>query len=695
MKEKNWIIRKQGDECVHQLCSALAVSPIIARLLINRGFDTVSAAKDFLSKSIDQLYDPFLLPDMDKTVNRISKALSDNELITIYGDYDVDGVTSTTILFQYLKANGGRVSYYIPDRVEEGYGVNSSAVEMIAKTGCTLLITVDSGITAVEEMRYAASLGMDVIITDHHECTGEMPQAVAVIDPKRPDSEYPFKHLAGVGVVFKLLCALAGRDKLFEIVEEYSELTALGTTADVMPLNGENRILVSLGLKRLEHTKNLGLKALISLAGIEKKKVTTSVISYSIAPRINAVGRVGCARQAVELLLADSTESAMQAAQVLCSANVLRQEEENKLLAEAYKQLQQDEAILKNKIIILVGETWHHGIIGIAASRINERYGLPAILITFDGEMGKGSCRSSKSPFNIYGALELQRNYFEKFGGHASAAGFSIRRENIDPFKKALTEYVNKTITQQDLTPCIDVDCEVLFSDISLKTIKEISLLEPYGTENPTPIFLVKGVKISEVMPLSNDKHTRLTLSHDNLNVNAFCFGTPASSFPFFVGDRVDIVFNLDTNVYRGETTPQVTVRDIKLCEEERLILEKYFDLLKCYENHLPIDQKDLADILPDREDFLSVHRYIRRNKEPRTLEAMARRIAYTTEDTFNICKLKICIDVFCEMGLIQSEKIEEQGQVLYRLSILPTVDKKNLNNSTILIGLKKMRAGR
>jgi len=692
MKEKRWFVKNQRKEDIDNLCKALNISSVIARLLINRGFSTPEQAKDFLNKSVDQLHNPYLMKDMDKAVERIKKALERGERITIYGDYDVDGVTSTTILYQYLTSLGGKVDYYIPDRVEEGYGVNSSAITTIFEGGTTLLITVDSGITAIEEMEIASSLGMDVIITDHHECTDTLPKALAVIDPKRPDCEYPYKNLAGVGVVFKLICAMAGPEKLGEIIDGYSELCALGTTADVMPLNGENRILVSLGLKRLENTKNLGIKTLITLAGVEKKKMTTSVIGYSIAPRINAVGRVGCAKRAVELLLADNQDEAYKAALDLCEANRLRQEEENKLLSEAYDIIEKDKSILNNKIIVLTGETWHHGIIGIASSRINERYGLPTILITFDGDMGKGSCRSSKSPFNIYNALEKQKNYFEKFGGHMSAAGFSIKRENIEPFKRDLIEYVNSTITEEDLTPKLDIDCEIDFKDINFKTIKDISILEPYGTENPTPLFLVSGVKISEVMPLSGDRHTRLTLTHDNYSVNAFYFGVSSSNLQFFVGDTVDIVFNLDINIYKGEATPQVTIKDIKLCAEERRRLEKYNKMLIKYENGERFTPEELIEIIPVKEDFLSVYRFIRQNHTGITLESMSRRIAYTTDRDFNICRLKICIDVFEEMGIIEVDKEMQNGAEIYNLSILQTNEKKNLNKSVILTGLKSMR---
>lgn len=689
MKEKTWLVKSQAQADMDKLCMELNISNIIARLLINRGYSTPALAKTFLNKSLDQLHDPLLMKDMDKAVKRIYKAIKNKEPITVYGDYDVDGITSTTILYEYLTKCDAIVSYYIPDRVEEGYGVNTTALENIAQNGCKLLITVDSGITAVEEIAYAMDLGMDVIVTDHHECADTIPDAYAVIDPKRSDCKYPYKSLAGVGVAFKLICALAGKDKLQQVIEDYSALAAIGTTADVMPLLGENRILVSLGLKRLENIKNVGLRALINVSGIEKKHVTTSVIGYSIAPRINAVGRVGSATRAVELFLAKTAEQADKIAEELCEANRQRREEENKLLAQAYNIIEQDKSILDNKIIILANEDWHNGIIGIASSRINERYGLPAVLITLDGDMGKGSCRSSKSPFNIYNALEHVKGYFEKFGGHMSAAGFSIKRENIDAFKNELTEYVNENVTEKDLTPKIDIDCEIEIEDINFKTIKEIAMLEPYGTDNSAPVFLLKGATITEVLSLSNDKHIRLTLTKNSQSVNAFYFGMTTQAFNFFCGDTVDIVFNLDINTYRGVETPQVTVRDAKLAQNEIEKQKLFIRLLSKYENQELFTKEESKMVIPVMDDFLTVFRYVRHLNQPTSLEAISRKIAYTTDLAFNTCKLKICLDVFEEMGILKIDTIDTSKGELYEIGILKTQEKKDLNKSKILIRLK------
>lgn len=694
MKEKRWILKEQPQQEIDALCRAFDISSVTARLLINRGLHTPQQTKEFLNKSLDQLGDPFGLQDMDKAVARIREALKNGEKITIYGDYDVDGITSTTILYQFLTKEGGTADYYIPDRVEEGYGVNLSAIDTIAASGTKLLVTVDSGITACDEMRYACGLGLDVIVTDHHECSGELPSAAAVVDTKRPDSRYPFKNLAGVGVVFKLICALAGPERLNEMIDAYSELVAIGTTADVMPLTGENRVLVSLGLKRLENTKSLGLKALISAAGVDKKKITSSVIGYTLAPRINAIGRVGCAKRAVDLLLAKTEAEAAAAAADLCDANRLRQEEENKLLTEAYAMIEEDRQILSNKIIVLSNDTWHHGIIGIASSRINEKYGLPAILITFDGDMGKGSCRSSKSPFNIYDALDQMKHYFEKFGGHMSAAGFSIRRDRVEDFKRDLIRYVNESISDEELCPKLEIDCDIPFEDISFKTIREISLLEPYGTENPAPLFLIREVKITEITPLSGDKHTRFTITDGKHTLSAFYFGMPSADLKFYCGNTVDLVFNLDINVYRGEITPQVTVRDIKQSEMERAWQEKQLDILCRYVAREELTGEELSEIIPRKEDFIAVFRFARGLKSDLSLTEMASRIVQAADERFSIGKLKVCLDVFMEMGIIQIDGVGADFNRPVSVRLIPTNEKKDLNKSEVLCMLKKKRAG-
>ena len=366
----------------------------------------------------------------------------------------------------------------------------------------------------------------------------------------------------------------------------------------------------------------------------------------------------------------------------------MRQDEESKLIAEANELIEADKSILDNRIIILDNDNWHNGIIGIASSRLNEKYGLPTVLITFDGDVGKGSCRSSKSPFNIYAALDRFKHYFDKFGGHMSAAGFTIKREYVKDFKRELTEFVNSTVTEEELTPKIDVDCEIGIEEINFSTIRDISMLEPYGTENPAPVFMLRDAVITEILPLSCDKHIRITLAKDGNSVNGFCFGVSPQSFGFCCGDRIDIVFNLDVNVYRGIESPQVTIRDVKLSEKELKRINKEKNLFDKYENGRSLTEDEAAQLIPDMDDFTTVFRYLRRLKQEIKLVEASRRIANGMDGDFGICKLKVCLDVFDEMGLIKLEKIKNME---YNFEIVPTDEKVNLNKSKLLTKLRSI----
>ncbi|MBC8536767.1 single-stranded-DNA-specific exonuclease RecJ [Feifania hominis] len=691
MKQRKWIVREQDPEAIRCLCESLQISPIVSRLLYNRGLTDPERARLFLRKSIDILCDPFLLPDMRKAVNRINDALAHNERITIYGDYDVDGITSTSILYQYLSERTDNIDYYIPDRMEEGYGVNMAAIDTLAAAGTTLLITVDAGITALREIAHANDLGLTTIITDHHECAGGLPPAYAIVNPKRPDSEYPFPELAGVGVVFKLLCALSGREHLQDVIDRYSELVAFGTIADVMPLNGENRIIVSLGLKRLEHTRNIGLRALIAQSGIENKKITAGVIGYTLAPRVNAAGRVGSPRRAVKLLLSRDPREAAEIARELCDANRERQDEENKIITEAYDQLEHEPGFQRDKIIVLASDHWHHGIIGIVSSRLSDKYYLPSIMISFDGESGKGSGRSIPG-FNIYEALAGQGELLEKFGGHALAAGLSLKRENYDAFKAGITRYANEILTDEILTPKLKIDCEIDIRDITLKTVNEILLLEPYGMGNAAPLFLLRDIRIDDICPISGDKHTKLLLSKNGVTIDAFLFGRGTADFPYFRGEKLDLVCNLDTNSYRGNITVQLVIKDLHLSSTYRESLREYTEALHLYQGAgcRGLTQHQLLHVIPSREDFVTVYRYLTTSDEIHdTLELLHRRIGVLSDRPPNICKLRICLDVFTQMDMLS---VTEEPDGALTIRKLPVREKKNLDLSPLLIELKSIR---
>lgn len=606
-KKKVWSLRytpgnRDADDIVSAIAKEHGVSEVSAKLIYNRGYADRGSVATFLSPTVDDLYDPYLMMDMDKAVNRISKALENGERITVYGDYDVDGVTAVTLIYLYLKNLGADVDYYIPSRSKEGYGLSQMSLDALKEKGTGLIITVDTGITANDEAEYARELGIEMVITDHHECYGELPEACAVVNPHRPDCPYPFKELAGVGVVFKLVCAyeIMRSAKCGEgdieyvdasvqrVFNEYADLAAIGTVADVMPLIEENRIIVKHGLASLSETEREGLAALIEAAsnptantraavsegsGAKKRKINAGFIGFALAPRINAAGRISSAEKAVELLLSSDPEVAFEKAQELCEINLRRQKEENAIAEAAYKIIEETHDFENDRVIVLDDDTWQQGIIGIVSSRITEKYGLPSILISFDGatkgyasfdDMGKGSGRSIKG-MNLVDALDYCRDLLVRFGGHELAAGLTVMRCNIDEFRKRINDYAREHLTD-DLS-CIRyvADCELGSEEIDISLANEISALEPFGVANPTPVFLVKGLSVNKIISMGSGKHSKLLLESGERNLQAVYFGMPASSLEFYPGEQVDILCQINVNEYRGQTAVQLVVQDIKL----------------------------------------------------------------------------------------------------------------------------------
>ncbi|NLT57795.1 MAG: single-stranded-DNA-specific exonuclease RecJ [Clostridiales bacterium] len=688
MRQRSWVLQQQDETVVRALCTRLGVAEVTARLLVNRGLDNPDRATRFLSKSIDALQDPFLIPDMAAAVERIRLALARGERMTIFGDYDVDGVTATAILHRHLSGLGGRVDYYIPNRNEEGYGLSAAAVERIAAGGTGLLITVDSGITAIEEVAHAARLGMDTIVTDHHECQERLPSAVAVVNPKRPDCRLPFKELAGVGVVFKLICALEGRGRLQDCIDRYVELTAFGTIADVMPLTCENRILVALGINRMAQTQNPGLRALMRCAGIESRRITAGSVGFTLAPRVNAVGRIGCADQAVELFLTGDASKAEQIALALCRANSARQEEEDKILRHALQSLEADPDFGRHKIIVLAEENWHHGIIGIVASRLSDLYHRPSIMVSFDeGGVGKGSGRSVAG-FNLHAALEHCSAHLVRFGGHALAAGLTIQKEQFPAFKACLIAYADKQLSDEALLPRLRIDCEIDPADITLETVTDIAYLEPYGMGNPAPLFLCRSLTIVDCCPLSGDKHLRLTLRRGEIEFTAFLFGRSSAMFPFGPGEQIDICCNLDVNTFRGVHSAQVVVKDLRECTGQAARRAQdaalYAQLREgCATGELA------ARAMPSKSDFVAVYRLFLKEGSM-TLREACRRLAAGERGPMEYCRLRVCLDVLEEMGIFKNDLTGER-LVVKAQKIQGKVD---LNNSQILQNLRKIAVG-
>lgn len=581
----SWKIREGSpgwDGHVGEIASELGILLPTARILAKRGYDTPEKAREFLSKSTEMLHDPFLMKDMEKAAQRILRAVESGERIVIYGDYDVDGVTSVSCLYLFLEALGAEVDYYIPERTGEGYGMSSERVRRLASDGASVIVTVDTGITAVAEAEVAKECGVDLVITDHHECHDTLPDAYAVVNPHRPDCHYPFRELAGVGVVFKLLTAmeiLGSGDPPIECVRRvcngYIDLVAIGTVADVMPVVDENRLIVAQGLVLLEKRPRLAMRELLNAISndsrkMTKRKMTSNLIGFTIAPRINAAGRIASASIAVELFISKDAERVSRLALELCEINRRRREEENAIVDQAREKIAAEYGGGNAPVIILSDEGWNHGVIGIVASRITERYGVPSILVSFEGssgqgspdDIGKGSGRSVKG-MNLVGALSGCSDLLVKFGGHELAAGLSVRRGDLEAFKKRLTGYASENLPDLQAAPALEADLELLPSDITRRQAEEIALLEPYGVGNQMPLFVMRNVEVANVVSVGEGKHTRLTLSLDGGDVTAMCFRSTMEELDVYPGDRIDVAFNLDLNEYQNMKTAQLIVKEL------------------------------------------------------------------------------------------------------------------------------------
>ncbi len=675
-KKKIWRV---GDVAcgADEIASTLNLSLAASRLLALRGYTTPDAARAFIQKEAELMYDPFALLDMDKAVERIVCAIQKNEHIIVYGDYDVDGVTAVSVVYTYLKELGCDVGYYIPNRVGEGYGVNIDAVRAFANEGCTLMITVDTGVTAIDEVSVASSLGIDTVVTDHHECRNELPEAVAIVNPRRADCTYPFDELAGCGVAFKLVCALEMRLKDIDVFAatkscavRFAEFVAIGTIADVMPLVDENRIIVSYGLMLLENTKNAGLAALMRASGIIavdadgrpiKKKITSSTVGFTIAPRLNAAGRISSAEFAVELLLCRDEARADEIANELCETNRRRQEEENTIVEAADVKIK-EQCSEDDYVIVLDDDHWHHGVIGIVCSKLTERYNLPSVLISFENntdaeplptDIGKGSGRSIRG-LNLFEALEYCAPFLSKYGGHELAAGLSLERCNLPAFRLAINEFAKKSLGKGELCRVVDIDLRINPEEISEKLAQELYLLEPFGTSNSQPVFETDRLIITDVTALSGGKHTKLTLCAPGYAVEftALCFGHSSAEFEFVPGDAVDLAYNLDINEFRGRRSVQLLVRDIR---------------------------RTMADEVPTRNDFASLYRYLKTKSQPHkaSLDEISSAIGYAPE------KVALMLDVFAELSILSLYRGER-----YEITLLPVNGKIPLEASRILASL-------
>lgn len=656
MKYKKWNQSAPDGRAVQAL-TGTGLPPLAAAVLCARGLDTPEKAGAFLSASQGPLYDPFLLRDMDKAVVRVEAALAGGETIAVYGDYDVDGITSTCLLTRFLRSRGGQVLPYIPDRLEEGYGLNREAVDALRTAGVGLIITVDCGITAVEEAAYAASLGVDVIITDHHECKNGIPQAVAVVDPHRKDCDYPFPCLAGVGVALKLALALTPEGEREAVFQAYADLTALGTIADVMRLTGENRAIVFQGLEALRHTKRPGLKALIREAGAESKGITASGVGFTLAPRINAAGRMGCAGVAAELLLTEDPGRAEELARALCALNRERQAIEGEIFEECLSSLERESAANRNSIV-LAGQGWHQGVVGIVASRLAERYSCPTFMICLQDGKGKGSCRSFGG-FNLFKALESCADLLEGFGGHALAAGFTILEEHIDAFRSRIRDCVSAWTGGAELESVLDIDWEL--PDAGLLTTEGVAgldLLEPYGAGNPKPVFSMAGCTVNAFSEVGGGRHLKLRLSKGGAILDAIFFSATAAQTGVAPGDRVDVAFTPQINEFRGSRTVQLQVGDLRPAPTRMEAEQALYERLRRGDI---LSSMEAAALIPSRSEFANLWRYLSGHARLGRIEDTARRLARSVARTYgakeSVMRTMVCLEVMDEHGLICMEQ--------------------------------------
>ena len=609
MSFRRWQIAKSDKMLSRSVAQRFGIDGFAAHLLTSRGFCSDGQISDMLGLDDDtaEFLDPFDIIDMDKAVSRIRKAIDGFERIAVYGDYDVDGVTSTALLFSYLESVGANVMYYIPDREGEGYGLNCQAVDTLHEMNIDLIITVDNGISAVAEVDHANSLGMDVVITDHHQEGDILPDAVAVVNPHRKDSRCRFREYAGVGVAFKLVCAIEGDS--MAVMENCGDLVALGTVADVVSLTGENRRLVRLGLRQLQSSCRPGLSALIDMAGLTGKTITSTSIAFVIAPRLNAAGRLDKAFHAVNLLITEDDDEALGLAEELSARNKERQAIEQIIDREVAEMLAKDRSVLYDRVIVIAGESWNGGVIGIFASRICERYGKPCFIISYEGEKAKGSGRSMEG-FSLYEAVSACADQLTGFGGHTLAAGINLKTENIDAFRRAINAFARENYPAMP-SPVLHIDCQLPPSAVTLQLCDASQLLEPFGADNSTPVIAVMGLKLTDIYGAGGGKHQRLTLERGGAIITAMKFSTPDEDFPFRVGDVVDIAVTLDKSVYRGRESLTVIVRDIRLSETHFDEINGGRQLFEKMMRGEPLSEEDAETLRPTRSMLGTVYRAV------------------------------------------------------------------------------------
>ena len=621
--------------------------PVIAMLLQIRGITADDEIEDFLFND-SVIADPMEIRDMDKAVARVRRAIDSGEYICVYGDYDADGVTSTALLYSYLETVGANVIYYIPSRETEGYGMNIGAVDALAEKGVKLIITVDNGIAANKEIAHAKALGIDTVVTDHHMPIDELPNACAVVDLHRPDCPSKFKQLSGVGVAFKLIMALEGEFcDVDMLLDNYADLLSIGTIGDIVELKGENRVFVKRGLQSIINSDRPGITALIENSGLTGKPLTAGKVSFTLVPRINAVGRLGLSGKSVELLLTEDYGEAQQIAQAMGDDNAERRQIETEILQKIDLEIQQNPSLVLDKIIVIDGENWHQGVIGIVASRVKEAYGKPAIIISRDGENAKASGRSVEG-FALCDAVAECAELLTHFGGHPMAVGLSLASENIELFRKRINEYANSI----DSMPfdALKIDFKLNPAGVTLDIAEEIKELQPFGSGNPTPVFGLYNMKINSIIPLSNNKHLKLIISRADTTLAAMMFFTSTDEFPYKKGDTVDFAVTLDVNEYNGNKSVSIIVKDIKSSADDTEEILKSRRVFEDFCRSNPLTDDQLKSIVPTRDDFAVVYRFLKSNGGYRFDVST---LVYRLGNKLPMGKIRVILEAMNELGLI------------------------------------------
>ena len=685
LKYSTWNVTKLDNGDLSNLIHA-GMSPLAACLLVSRGYRTLEAVQTLLGQGHGALLDPMLLPDMDRAVARIRLALERREKIAVYGDYDVDGITSTCLLTDFLRRQGADCTWYIPARLEEGYGLNQRAVRQLHAQGVSLIITVDCGITALEEARLCRALSMDLVITDHHECQPQLPQAVAVVDPHRKDSQYPFPHLAGVGVAFKLAAAVCGnQDAIFR---EYCDLVSLGTIADVMPLLEENRVLVTGGISAIQHCRRVGLLALMRECQLSPGSISSSAIGYTLAPRINAAGRMGQVELAARLFLTQDPDEARELAASLYHLNRQRQAIEAEIFADAVAMLEGTE---HPAAIVLAGESWHQGVVGIVASRLAEEYACPVFLICLSGDVGKASSRSWMG-FPLFSTLEQVAPLLENYGGHELAAGFTIRRENIAPFRQAVRALAEEYRLRHPEGKALELDCQVPPELLTVPNVTALEKLEPFGAGFSRPQLYMGGLTVEQLTEVGGGKHLKLRLrAPTGVSLSGIFFSTNAQRAELCLGDTVEVAFTPQINEFRGIRSVQLNIIDIRptyawrrAMEEQRQVYRRFLEG--------GLSGEEATGLIPPRRESAAIWRYLAANAQDGVLtedfDLMARKISRTAAVPCSFARFRVCLDIFQERGLIEITSAPRAMTI--RLTNGP--GKVDLRQSAVVLRLKTNR---